>query len=428
MISTARVVRAPADRALRILAAATFVSRVGRGVFVTVTVLYFSLVVGLAPQEVALIMAAAGAAGVLSSLAGGWFADRVSSRWLALALTALTGVALICYVGATDFTVALVIAVIVGAGEQAANSTRMTMIARGFEGDRRVHARAVLRTVTNLGIAAGSGVAALALLDGSGDAYRWLIAGAGLMYVIGSGLFLRLPARVDAPARRAHARAGSRAAAITSVDASTRSRPAGVPGRSPWRDPRFLALTATCAVFGMHFGVAEVGVPLWIATDTDAPDVLVSMAIVANTVIVVLFQVRLSRGTHDPRRAGRAAARAAWLMAAACIVYAAAAGASPAAAILIVLVAAITHAFAEVLSQAGGWALCFELADHARPGMYQGVFAMGVAVGAMLAPIVVTATALGLGLLGWAILGAVFLAAGLGTWAVARCARQDASA
>lgn len=409
MANVMGVARVSADVSLRLLATATFITRIGRGVFVTVTVLYFSLIVGLAPHEVALIMAAAGGAGVLSSFGGGWLADRVSSRWLSLVLIALTGLALICYTVATDFTTALLIAIIVGAGEQAANSARMTIIARGFEGAQRVHARAVLRTVTNLGIAAGSGVAALALLDGSGDAYRWLIVGAGLSYVVGSGLFLRLPARVDA---------------TVAADSSAR-RP---PGRSPWRDTRFLVLTAVCAVSGMQFGVAEVGVPLWIAADTDAPDVLVSIAIVANTIVVVLFQVHLSSGTHDPRRAGRAAAIAAWLMAAACIVYAAAAGASPAAAIVVVLVAAITHAFAEVLSQAGGWALCFELADQARPGVYQGVFAMGVAIGAMLAPIVVTVTALGLGLLGWGILAAMFLMAGLGTWAVARCAVRDPSA
>lgn len=407
--------REPADASLRILSTATFISRVGRGVFVTVTVLYFSLIVELGPAEIAAVMASAGAAGVASSFAGGWLADRFSSRRLSLVLTALTGTALACYVFATEFIAVLVVAVMVGAGEQAASSTRMTMIARGFEGDRRVHARAVLRTITNLGIAAGSGVAALGLLDGSGDVYRALIIGAGMLYVLGSRLFLRLPVRFDASARPHDPRSPSRL---------RRSRS----GRSPWRDPRFLALTTTCAIFGMQFGVAEVGVPLWIATDTDAPDVLVSVAIVANTLIVVLFQVRLSRGTHDPRRAGRATATAAWLMAAACVVYAAAAGASPGASFVIVVVAAITHAFAEVLSQAGGWALCFELADQARPGAYQGVFAMGVAIGAMLAPIVVTATALSLGLFGWALLGALFLAAGLGTWAVARCAGRDTSA
>ena len=84
---------------------------------------------------------------------------------------------------AGDFVWALVIAVVVGAFEQAANSTRMAIIARAFEGEQRVHARAVLRTVTNVAIAVGSGLGALALLAGTAEAYRWIIVGAGALYL-----------------------------------------------------------------------------------------------------------------------------------------------------------------------------------------------------------------------------------------------------
>ena len=48
---------------------------------------------------------------------------------------------------------------------------------------------------------------------------------------------------------------------------------------------------------------------------------------------------------------------------------------------------------------------------------------MGYSLGAMVAPLFVTSTALTLGLGGWAILGGVFLASGLGTWAIARVSR-----
>ena len=71
-----RLAASVADPVLRILLIATLISRVGRGIFLTVTVLYFTLIVGLAPYEVAIVLGAASAAGVLSSLAGGWLADR----------------------------------------------------------------------------------------------------------------------------------------------------------------------------------------------------------------------------------------------------------------------------------------------------------------------------------------------------------------
>jgi hypothetical protein len=182
------------------------------------------------------------------------------------------------------------------------------------------------------------------------------------------------------------------------------------------------------AVFGMQFGLGEVGVPLWIANETAAPEVLVAAVLILNTVIVIIFQVPLSRGTHDLRRAGRVSAIAAWLMAAACLVYAAAAGLPVGFAIAIIVLAAVAHAFAEVLSQAGAWGLSFELADPVRAGTYQGVFSMGYSLGAMVAPLFVTSTALSLGFGGWAILAGVFLASGLGTWAIARGAARTAAA
>ena len=402
---------------LRTLVIATLISRVGRGIFLTVTVLYFTLIVGLAPHEVAIVLGAASAAGVLSSLAGGWLADRVSARRLLVTLSVIDGVGLICYVFAHDFASALVIAVIVGAVEQAANSTRMAIIARAFDGDQRVHARAVLRTVTNVAIAVGSGIGALALLAGTAEAYRWIIVGAGIMYLAGVTQLVKLPHRVDAPK-----------APVTDAAGTTphETRGTGRLAHSPWRDPRYLALTALSAVFGMQFGVGEVGVPLWIANDTNAPDVLVAVVLILNTIIVVLFQVPLSRGTHDLRRAGRVSAIAAWLMAAACLIYAAAAGLPAGFAIAVIVAAAIAHAFAEVLSQAGGWGLSFELADPVRAGTYQGVFSMGYSLGAMVSPLFVTSTALTLGFGGWAILGAVFLASGLGTWAIAVAAARAA--
>jgi MFS family permease len=420
-----RIAASVADPVLRILVIATLISRVGRGVFLTVTVLYFTLIVGLAPHEVAIVLGAASAAGVLSSLAGGWLADRVSARRLLLVLSALDGVGLICYVFADGFASALVIAVLVGAVEQAANSTRMAIIARAFDGERRVHARAVLRTVTNVAIAVGSGIGALALLAGTAEAYRWIIVGAGIMYLLGLTQLVRLPASVDAPARLVSEPVTTMTGS-TDVAASARSERRALRAHSPWRDPRYLALTALTAVFGMQFGVGEIGVPLWIANETEAPEVLVAAVLILNTVIVVLFQVPLSRGTHDLRKAGRVSALAAWLMAVACFVYASATGLPAGFAIAVIVLAALAHAFAEVLSQAGGWGLSFELADPVRAGTYQGVFSMGYSLGAMVAPLFVTSTALTFGLGGWAILAAVFLASGLGTWAIARAAARSA--
>lgn len=426
----ARVAESVSDPVLRILVGATLISRVGRGIFLTVTVLYFTFIVGLAPHEVAIVLSAASAAGVIAAFGGGWLADRASSKRLLIAFTAIEGIALITYVFAGDFVTALVIAVVCGLFEQGANSTRSAIIARAFIGESRVQARAVLRTVTNVAIAVGSGLGALALAIGTAEAYRALIVGAGVLYLLGLIQLVRLPSRVDAPARKPVAPVTT---ATGSFDAGASAQAAAAERRawrrhSPWRDPRYLVLTALSAIFGMQFGVAELGVPLWIARETAAPEAVVAALLILNTIIVVIFQVPLSRGTHDLRVAARVSGIAAWLMAAACLVYASAAGLPIGFAITVLVVAAIVHAFAEVLSQAGGWGLSFELADPVQAGSYQGVFGMGYTVGALAAPLVVNATAISHGFSGWVVLAAIFLASGLGTWWLARRAARTADA
>lgn len=423
----ARLAASVSDPVLRVLVAATAVSRIGRGVFLAVTVLFFTQIIGLTPAEAAIVLAVASGCGVVASFLGGWLADRWSARRLTFVFEALGAVLLATYAFADTFVAALVIAALADFFDTIGHSARSAIIARGFAADRRVHARAVLRTVTNVSIAVGSGLAAIALAIGTAEAYRTIIVGAGILGVLGTLPLLRLPASVDAPSREIvpiRTETGS-IDTRTTQDAARAAR-RDWQRRSPWRDPRYLLLTLLSAIFGMQFGVAELGVPLWVTEHTAAPDVTVAVILVVNTTLVVLFQVRASRGTHDVRVAGRVTMIAGWLMAAACVVYALAAGLPAWVAIAVLLTAVVAHTFAEILSQAGAWGLSFELADPVRAGAYQGVFGMGFAIGALAAPIVVNATAITFGLPGWLMLGAIFLGSAFGVDLIARRAARAA--
>lgn len=414
----ARLASSLSDPVLRALVAATAVSRIGRGVFFAVTVLFFTQIIGLSAAQAAVVLAVSSGCGVLGSLLGGWMADRWSARRLAFVFEALGGLLLAAYAFAGDFVSALVLASASGFLDSMGHSARSAIIARGFAPERRVHARAVLRTVTNLSIAAGSGLGAIALALGTPEAYRIVIASGGLLCALGSLPLLRLTSAVDAPSRTAIHDVRTETGSID-TDAAAASR-RDWNRRSPWRDPRYLLLTVLSAVFGMQFGVAEFGIPLWITGYTEAPEVVVSVLLVVNTALVVLFQVRASRGTHDVRVAGRVTMVAGWLMVAACLIYALAAGLPAWVAIVVLVVAMVAHTFAEILSQAGAWGLSFELADPVRAGAYQGVFGMGFSLGALASPIVVNATAITYGPVGWAMLAAIFLAAAVGIWVIAR--------
>jgi len=395
-----------ADPVLRILTAATAISALGRGVFFTLTVLYFTFVVGLSAAEIAVILTISSAVGVGTSMLGGLLADRFSARRLLLGFVLLEGVALVSYSFASSFVTALLIACIVTGANRAADTSRSAIIGRAFTGDSRVGARAILRTVVNIGISVGSAAASIPLLIDTPEAYRVTIAIAGTATLVSAVALARLPRRVDAaPEVSVHHETGA--------------------GRSPWRDPAYLALTVLSALFGIQFGLAEIGLPLWIVQDTTAPVVMVSAILIINTALVIALQIPFSRGTHDIRKAGNAVAVAGICMAVACAVYAASAGVSPVLAIVFLSLASIAHAFGEILSSAGTWGLSYELADPARFGAYLGLYAMAFSVGTMFTPAIITVTVIQHGTVGWAVLGVLFLGSALGMAAIARRASRS---
>ena len=398
-----------AEPVLRALTISTLVSAVGRGVSLTLVVLYLTLVVGLPAAQVALVFTIGAAVGIGASYLGGHLADVISARRMLVAVTVVTGVALAALVFVTEFWGALAVEIVISIALSANGSVRSAVIARAFEGPARVTSRAVLRTVMNIGIAAGSGIAAIPLALGTPIAYQAVLVVGGAAYAASALLLLGLPARVDAPVR------------VVGEESAPR-------GRSPWRDPRYLLFSGFSAVLAMLFSLANIGVPLWLAHDTVAPEYLLSIMLVINTALVILLQVPMSRGTHDLRRAGNVTALAGVLLAAACVLYGAAGGVGLLAAVVLLLAATVLHAFAEILSQAGAWGLSFELADPDRAGAYQGVYSMGFSIGSMVAPLVITATALDNGLIGWIVLGAIFLASALGVTAIAFRAARTAPA
>jgi hypothetical protein len=195
-------------------------------------------------------------------------------------------------------------------------------------------------------------------------------------------------------------------------------------GPSPLRDRTYLGVVGLNSVVAMQFGMTSVGVPLWIVTHTEAPKVVVSVLLVLNTVIVALFQVRAARGTHDVLVAGRTVRRGSLLLAAGCLLYGAAGSTGAVLAVVLLVLAEVLGSWAEVWCEAGAWGLAFELADPASAGRYQGLSQTGYAVAGMIAPALVTATAVDHGMPGWVFLAGLFVAAGVGVSVIARAATR----
>ncbi|WP_328471651.1 MFS transporter [Actinoplanes sp. NBC_00393] len=388
-------IRSPIERALTW---ATVTGATAKGVLFGVSALYFTTVVGLSPGVVGAGLTVAGGAGIIAAFGAGRLSDRFGAHRVLITATVGQGAALAVYCFARTLIAFLIVACL-AAGTQAAQRTaQATLLARHFTGPGRIETRARLRVATNVFVGVGSALAAAALAVGTAAAYTTAMLVAALLV-----LYSTVPLRV-----------------LRGLPHESAAAPGTTPaaGRSPLRDRRYLAVAGLNAVVTLHFGLLTVGVPLWIAGHTDAPAATVALLLVLNTIVVVLFQVRAARLVPDVPTAGKVVFQATLLLALACLLYAAAALGSVVIAVAVLILAVLAHSAAEVLSEAGGWELAFELADPRNAGAYQGVSQTGFAIGAALAPAVVTATAIGHGTAGWLLLGGIFLAAGTGTHVV----------
>lgn len=398
----------PEEPALRRLAAVTVVNTFGNGLFMTLGALYLTRMVGLSVAQVGLGLTVAGGLGVVGGIPFGQLADRVGHLRLLIVLVLAEAVGTACVTLIDSFATLLVVAGLTTLADRASSAVRNGLYAVVLSPERRTQSRAYLRAVTNVGIGAGSATAAIALQVDTRPAYVALILLDALTFVVAAWLLAGMP--ISEPVR-----------AERSAEKHPRNR--------ALRDGPYLAISGLNAVLALQFGLIEVGLPLWIVRHTDAPRAMVAGTMLLNTVLVVLLQVRASKGITTVGKAARAAGRGGLLMAAACLVFAAAHGVSMWLATVVLAVGMLVQTLSEVTCSAAGWALSYDLADPQHPGAYQGVYSSGFALATMLAPVIAAVTALRYGLLGWCVLAALFAVAGMAVrpvtaWAVRRGAQR----
>ncbi|HQU00279.1 MAG TPA: hypothetical protein PLG60_07210, partial [Acidimicrobiales bacterium] len=131
-----------------------------------------------------------------------------------------------------------------------------------------------------------------------------------------------------------------------------------------------------------------------------------------NTTLIVLFQVRASKGTGNVAVAARAYQRSGILIALACVFYALAHATSVAVAMVALIVGMLFHSLGELYSSAASWGIAFGMASEELQGQYQGLYSMGMGLSRVIGPLIVTSTAIAMGRNGWLLLAAFFLLVG----------------
>jgi MFS family permease len=350
--------------------AASLIDAVGSGLLMPLTVLYFTIHVGLSPTSVGLGLTVGGVVALAFAPLGGVLIDSAGPKPALIGYWALAALAYAGY-GLVHSWAAFVVAVTVAEIAASSSSTaRKSLLAELTSGEDRVKLLAQQRALRNLGFGLGGLLASVALAVG-GAAFLLVVYGDAITFLVAIALVARLPV--------------PRRARVSATEANPFS---GL--RTVVADRRYVELTVLDFFATFHGTALEVALPLWIVLHTHAPRALTGILFTANTVIVVLAQVRATAGVRGLRDAPRVYRRAAIAMIVCGSAYLAAHYVGEGPAIALLVIGLILHTATEMLASAGEWLVSIELADDAHRGKYLSVFSLGGSLQSALGPTIVT--------------------------------------
>lgn len=380
----------PAGHTSRRFLVVSFIDAIGTGLFLAGSALFFTQALGLSAKQVGLGLSLSGVAGLIGMVPIGRLADRLGGKRTLIALHIWRGSCFAVYPFVDGPGIFFVVAFLIGIAEWSIGPIVQSVIGTIEQGASRVRTMAALTAVRNVGFTIGAVLATVALASSDTRVYSGLVLADAATFFAAALLLARLPIPMI---RRAADRASDRA-------------------RRPVRQVRYLLLTALNGVLYLHTILLTVGLPLWIATQTSAPRAVVGVVVVVNTIIAIVLQVPLSRGTNDARDAARRQQWAGWCLAACCLLAALTAGAGRTTATVLLIAAVIALTLGEIWQSIGAWGISFALAPEEQRTYYLSVYNLGLTGATVLGPALVTYAVVQTGAIGWAGLAAVFAVAG----------------
>ncbi|MFF6994925.1 MFS transporter [Streptomyces sp. NPDC008313] len=389
------------------LLVAVFVDALGSGLYMAVSVIFFTRYLDLGSGQVGIGLSVAGALSFLSLVPVGILADRVGPRRMLIAAHLVRGALLLCYPFASGFVPFLCVVSLLAVADRGASPLVQGLFGTAVGKEQRVRAMGRARSLQNLGLALGGLAAGAALLPDSDLVYLLVLYADSLSFLLAAVLVARLRPAVGGPSEGG-------------------GRPLPLRRRlSVFRDRRFTVLTTLNSLVSLHVTVLTAGVPLWVLAHDGIPRTVIAWTLVLNTVVVVLFQVRATRDTVSAADGGRALRRSGLLLAVCCGALAVSGTVPAPAAVALVLGAVAFQAFAEMHQQAGAWAISYDLAPEDRRQVYLAFFGLGNAARNTYGPLVITFLVVRQGAGGWLLLGVLVAGAG---FAAARAGRPATAA
>jgi MFS family permease len=383
----------PPGSTIRRLVAASFVDSLGTGLYLAGSALFFSRVLHLSAVQIGIGLSLSGLAGVLGIIPIGRLADHLGGKPVIVGLYLWRGACFTIYPFAHRPEVFYAVAFLIGAAEFGGGPIMQSLVGALERGDARVRTMGVIATVRNTGFAIGAALATVAVASASTTVFASLVFADAATFFAAAAPLSRLPAARAAPSRSSR------------PSRDKRGGPRAV-------NRRFVALATVNGVLFLHTVLLSVGLPLWIATRTDAPTALVGAVVVINTIMAITLQVRLGGGLDKIRAAAGRQRRSGWCLAATCVLVAGAAKVGPVPAAALLVAAAVTLTLGEIWQMAGGWRLSFALAPPDRRAYYVAVYETGPSAATAAGPILLTWAVIRHGTVGWLGLAAVFALVG----------------
>ncbi|HLK02084.1 MAG TPA: MFS transporter [Streptosporangiaceae bacterium] len=386
----------PQSRVQRQYLLATFVNVYGTGLIMTAMTLYAIKVVHLSAERSGLALTIAGLVGLLASMPMGRLADRRGPRDVLRLSLFVLGAAAASYVFlAHNFVTYLIVAIVDGSALSSSITANVALLRR-VGGENATTFRSQTQAAFNLSMSLGVATCGAAIQLNTVNAYRALFLGNALSCLIGVLLLSRLPKYEPLPG--AHEE---------SPLAALKDRP-------------FVAYTVLSGTMYMQYFVLGLLLPVWVVFHTNAPRWSISAFVIVNTVMVVLFQVRVGKTVQTLRQGGAAFRRAGVIFLASCSAMGLATGLPAWAALLLLAGAVVLHTYGELWQSSAMFAMDFGLAPPHAQGQYQGLVGMGNFAGQAVSPFLLIGLVLSGGRLGFILLGAWFTLLGLAGPAVAR--------
>jgi hypothetical protein len=381
--------KAPRDPSQRRLLAASFADALGTGLFLPLSVLYLTRIVGLSPTRVGLGLTIAGCLAIAAAPLSGSLLGRFDARKVVLGCFVASALGFVAYIAVDSFATFLGVAIVVQFASRMDRPATAVLALGVTPRARQVDALAWQYSLRNLGYGVGGLLAALALLAHGKTPFVVLLAANAASYVVAGLLVLQLPAA------RPPERLGGDATGYREVI----------------RDRAYVRLALLNVIMALHDSLLLVAMPLWIVTRTKAPLPLTGLLFALNTVLVVLLQVRTTRNIAARGGIAGSYRNAAVSFVLASGAFALAAGVPEFVGIVLLVCALAALTMAELATSAGEWFISVELAPARLRERYVSVFKTSMAVQQAIGPVLVTAVLTAWGRLGWLAI-ALLLAAG----------------